>query len=82
MCSTPPAGTTIFLVLSSGSAIRMPPGGGRRLPWRSLMARMRNSTGAAVWAIAREAGALFSQHHGRNERDKRVLRIEATGDSG
>jgi hypothetical protein len=30
ICSAPPAGTVIFLVLSSGSAIVIPPGGGRR----------------------------------------------------
>ena len=32
MCSAPPAETAIFLVLSCGSAMEMPPGGGRRLP--------------------------------------------------
>src|SRR5882724_13086716 len=58
MCSAPPAVTTVFLVLSSGSVILIPPGGGRRLPWKSLMARMRNSTGAAVWACEDAASVV------------------------
>lgn len=32
MYSAPPAATITFLLLSSGSPMRMPPGGGRRLP--------------------------------------------------
>ena len=46
----------IFLVLSLGSAILMPPGGGIRLPWKSLMARMRKLTGAVLCARVSEAG--------------------------
>src|SRR3982074_281337 len=55
MYSAPPAATAIFLVLSSGSAILIPPSGGRRLPWKSLIARIRKSTGAPC-AWARGAG--------------------------
>src|ERR1700729_30234 len=44
ICSEPPAGTVIFLVLSVGSAILIPPDDARRYPWKSLIARMRKST--------------------------------------
>src|SRR5580693_10366731 len=56
MYSEPPAGTIIFLALSPGSVIRMPPGGGRRLPWKSLIARIRRSTVSLVWAMDWQAG--------------------------
>ena len=57
MCSAPPAGTVIFFAWSAGSAMRMPPGGGLRLPWKSLTARMPSLTGAGDWA---DAGVLAS----------------------
>src|SRR5215475_13317858 len=46
MCSAPPAGMAIFLFASFGSAMEMPPNGGLRLPWKSLIARMVMATRA------------------------------------
>ena len=46
MCSAPPAETAICLVLSVGSAMAMPPSGGLRCPWKSLMARIVTETPA------------------------------------
>src|SRR5262249_22897111 len=58
MCSAPPADTLIFLVRSAGSAIRMPPGGGLRWPWKSLTAMIVSSIGAfAASAPCARAGA-------------------------
>ena len=69
MCSAPPAGTVIFLVLSSGSAILMPPGGGSRLPWKSLIARMRSSTGALCAACAAATWAERDQPASQRARE-------------
>src|SRR4051812_43327273 len=74
MCSAPPAVTTVFLVLSSGSAIRMPPGGGRRLPWKSLIARIRSSTGAAVWA-SEDAASVVVIANARITRKRRLMML-------
>ena len=44
-CSLPPAGTSMVLVASAGSLMRMPPRGGLRLPWKSLIASSLTLTG-------------------------------------
>ena len=47
-CSEPPAGTSMVLPASAGSLMRMPPRGGFKLPWKSLMARILTLTGCVA----------------------------------
>ena len=72
MCSAPPAATVIFLVLSSGSAIPIPPGGGRRLPWKSLMARIRRLDRRGLSCGARGRVKRDRQRRGRKDLTKRM----------
>lgn len=58
MCSAPPAGTAIFAPACAGSLMRIPPGGGRSLPWKSLIARSFTSTGTGEdgrWSVTAQA---------------------------
>src|SRR6266705_558971 len=79
MCSAPPAGTTVFFVLSSGSVILIPPGGGRRLPWKSLIARIRNSTCAALCAIEDAASVVVIANAAGIRRKRRLMMLTYRG---
>ena len=49
--SEPPASTFTVLPGLAGSAMRMPPRAGRRLPWKSLMASTRTFTGSVATGV-------------------------------
>jgi hypothetical protein len=56
-CSAPPAGTVMNLPGCAGSGVRMPPSGGIRLPWKSLMAMTFTRTGPAAIGVDAGGGA-------------------------
>ena len=64
-------GAILIGVVAAGSAILIPPGGGSRLPWKSLIARTRTSIGCA--AVAGVIAAVSANTAAVSNRQDRLI---------